>query len=253
MSTRKSNKYTFILRNIIVENVEKKYDIKIVSNISDSFVEPENTTKISELSSDKDLDIISFLDESKKLHKCNVSMIDFNSKKELSYSNYSCFWCRHPFDTSAIGCPISYETNTAVKRYMSEISKDVYTIKENITKNKILEAVKDINILNKNYFITDGIFCSFNCVMAFIDDNKFNRLYDNSIMLLTKMYNDIMNTKMVSINAAPHWRMLSNYGGNMSINEFRSSFNTVEFDNHGYMKNITFKSIGVLYEKKIKF
>jgi hypothetical protein len=253
MSSSKKSKYTFILKNINVENIEKKYDIKIVSNISGSFTEPENTTKISELSVDKENDIVSFLDESKKLHKCNVSMIDFNSKKELSFSNYSCFWCRHPFDTSAIGCPISYETNTAVKKYMSEISKDVYTIKENITKNRIIEAAKEINILNRNYYITDGIFCSFNCVMAFIEDNKFNRLYDNSIMLLTKMYNEIMNTKMISINPAPHWRLLSNYGGIMNINEFRSSFNTIDYDNYGHVKNISFKSIGVLYEKKLKF
>ena len=46
------------------------------------------------------------------------------------------------------------------------------------------------------YYETDGIFCSFNCCQSYINDNKHIRLYDNSHMLLLKMYNDLMELKI---------------------------------------------------------
>ena len=250
----KKNRYIFTL-NLDAEKIDKKYDIKIISNISsmdEDFI-PVNTTKLSELPVEKnDSDIVSFLDESKKLHKCNVSMIDFSTKKELLPDNiYYCFWCRHKIDSVPLGCPIAYVTDTAVKNYYSEISKDNYTIKENITKNKMIENDK-INILQKKYFLTDGVFCSFNCKIAFINDNKKNNLYDNSMMLSTKMYNEIYGTNKINIIPAPHWRLLKNYGGNLTIEEFRKTFNTVEYEHHGIVLP-EFKPIGNLYEKKIKF
>jgi hypothetical protein len=252
---KKINRYIFVL-NVDVEKIDKKYDIKIISNIIDDedFV-PNNTTKLSELPVEKGcIDIVSFLDESKKLHKCTLTMIDFNMNKKLEYSDsYNCFWCRHHIDTLPLGCPISYVSNTAVKKYYSEISKDHYTIKENITKHKIIESDK-IDTLEENFFFTDGVFCSFNCIIAFILDNKRNKLYDNSIMLTTKMYNNINGTAKISITPAPHWRLLNEYGGNLTITEFRNSFNKIEYDNFGTVKNLPeFHSIGTIYEKKLKF
>jgi hypothetical protein len=247
--------YVFVL-HIDTEKIDKKYDIKIISNIiiDEDFI-PNNTTKLSELPIEKNsTDIISFLDESKKLHKCNVTMIDFTSNKKLEFNScYNCFWCRNAIDTLPLGCPINYVANTAVKKYYSEISKDNYTIKENITKHKIIESEK-INIIEKCSYITDGSFCSFNCIIAFVNDNKKNKLYDNSIMLTTKLYNDINGTSKIHITPAPHWRLLNEYGGNMNITEFRNSFNKIEFENFGTIKNIPeFNSIGTIYEKKIKF
>lgn len=253
--------YTFVLVNIDTEKIDKKYDIKIISNLvvdDDNFI-PNNTTKLSELPIEKNsTDIISFLDESKKLHKCDVTMIDFTSHNKVEHNNsYNCYWCRNNIETLPIGCPINYIANTAIKNYYSEISKDNYTIKENITKHKIVQSDK-INIIEKGIYMTDGSFCSFNCIIAFVNDNKKNKLYDNSIMLTTKLYNDINNingtTNKISIIPAPHWRLLKEYGGNMSITEFRNSFNKIEFESFGIIKKLPkFNSIGTIYEKKIKF
>jgi hypothetical protein len=249
----KKNKYIFTLK-VDAEKIDKKYDIKVVSNISleDDYI-PVNTTKLSELPIDKNsLDVISFLDETKKLHKCGVTMIDFNSNKEiLPTDEYYCFWCKHKINTIPIGCPISYVTDTAIKKYYSEISKDNYTIKENITKNKVIDNEK-IDVLKKKCYITDGFFCSWNCKIAFINDNKKNKLYDNSMMLSLKMYNDIFGSNIVNIIPAPHWRLLKVFGGNMTIEQFRNSFNKIEYEQHGVILP-NFKSIGMLYEKKIKF
>ena len=255
-------KYIFTLKDVNTEKVDQRFGISIVSNITVDDSVPQNTTKISELSANRNTpEIISFIDEAKKAHKCTVSMVDFTTEKEFLYSTvYDCFWCRNsiPKTVMAIGCPIRYIPTQAVKSYYSEISKDKYTIKENITtkRQKSIEESKDscLTVIDKNYYLTDGIFCSFNCCMAYIDDNKHNSMYDMSEMLLLKMYHDVHPTKVQSIDMAPHWRKLKQCGGDLSIERFRDSFNKIEYQEHGYVSGIPkFKSLGILFEEKLKF
>jgi hypothetical protein len=270
MSSKKNR--SFVLRDIDTDEVDKKYDIKLVSNIStiDDFI-PQNTTKLSELTDKTSSDIVSFLDESKRLHKCFVTMIDFKTNNEhASFCSYNCFWCRHGIETKPLGCPIRYISRSARKVYNSEISKENYTIKENITESKqkiINESNKisptasvitsKVDVCSNNYYSTFGVFCSFNCIMAYILENKHNRLFDLSSILLLKMYNEILNIKnsqITLIKPAPHWTLLVEYGGTMTIKEFRQSFNRIEYEHHGHVKNFPeFLSIGDLYEQKIKF
>ena len=252
--TRKSNKYVFTLKNVDTEQVDKKFGIVFVSNIlEEDDIVPQNTTKLSELIIKSTPEIISFLDESKYMRKCNVSMIDFNSKEEISPFGYHCFWCRHPFETRTIGCPIRYVSKTATKTYYSEISKDTYTIKENVPNTKTVISDK-VTISKTPYYETDGIFCSFDCTAAFILDNKHNKIYNHSISLLMKMYNDMMGTSTEIINPAPHWRLLQEYGGYMNITEFRNSFNKADYDYHGTVKNFPeFRSMGLLFEERLRF
>ena len=260
--TTNSKKYVFTLKGVSTEKVDQRFGISIISNITVGDSVPQNTTKISELSVNRNTpEVISFIDEAKKIHKCNISMIDFKTKKEfVSDLSYYCFWCKNqiPETVMAIGCPIKYIPSQAVKTYYSEISKDKYTIKENITykKQQSIENSndKDLSLIKNNYYLTDGIFCSFNCCMAYIDDNKHTSMYDISEMLLLKMYHDIYPTKVQCIDMAPHWRKLKNFGGNLTILQFRDSFNKIEYQEHGYINGIPkFKSIGVLYEEKLKF
>lgn len=262
MSTKSPNKkYMFTLKDVNSDHVDKRFGITLISNISKT-KEPNNITKISELVTNKNSsEIISFLDESKKNHKCIVSMIDFNTEKNINELKYNCFWCKNkiPEQYNPIGCPIKYVPSQAVKTYYSEISKDKYTIKENITqtKQKQLEQLKDkrITIINNNYYSTDGIFCSFNCCTAFIDDNKHINIYTMSEFLLLKMYNEIYPDKVPSIEKAPSWRMLQCYGGNLTIEDFRKSFNKIEYKDFGetIITPIKFKSIGQLFEEQLKF
>lgn len=267
--TRKSKKYVFTLVNINSEEIDKKYNISIVSNIFNNEKQPENTTKIAELEdTNSNIDVISFLDETKRLYKCIVSMIDFSSGMDTDDMKYNCFWCRNPFDSKGIGCPIKYISNKAVKKYYSEVSKDNYLIKENITssKKKMLDSKQGfvfiplntnnsmIMIDKKEYYETDGIFCSFNCCKAYIKDNKHNNLYEHSEFLLYKMYNDMMGTKNIMINSAPHWKLLKEYGGNLQISDFRAQFNKIQYRYHGVLHDSDiFKPVGTLFEEKINF
>jgi hypothetical protein len=247
------SKYTLILTNINIEEVNAKYGINSDNiNIVDN---PNMTTKLSELKTEKGTpEVISFLDESKKSHNCNVSMIDFNAKLNINLLRYHCFWCKNPFETKPIGCPVNYISNQAIKKYHSHISKDTYTIKENITTSR-KEKIQDNNILIETspYYETDGVFCSFNCCKSYILDNKHNKLYDKSLILMTKLYNEITNTKNGVISCAPHWRTLEQYGGHLNIMQFRDSFNNIDYECHGMTKNIKFLPIGTLFEEKIKF
>ena len=266
---RKSSKYIFILKNINIEKIYEKYGIILDNNIVNSENIPNNSTKLTEINMEKPLELISFIDESKKSYQCIMSMLDFNTHKNIQTLKYNCYWCRHPFNTYPIGCPINYISNKITKSYHSEINKYTYIIKENISKTKLLNKNNDINtpfkftVLKNNnstfdikqdeFFFTDGCFCSFNCCKAFIKDNKNNSLYQQSDILLTKIFNDIMNKdvknkKLYNINPAPSWKLLKEYGGHMDITTFRNSFNKIMYESHGM-----FKPVGYLFEEKINF
>lgn len=243
--------HEFILTNIQPSKIEDKFNIKIVSNIQHNIDEtniPSNTTKLTEL--EEELETISFIDQTKKLHVCKISMIDFSSNRDVLNLKYNCYWCRHNFNTQPLGCPIEYISKKATKKYFSHISRDTYTIKENIPS----DVQSDLITFDTPYYITDGVFCSFNCIVAYILDNKKNKIYDNSTMLLYKMYFDFTNSKLFSIDPAPHWRTLSVYGGDLTIEKFRDSFSKSHYEQHGIVKQIPRqKSIGILYEEKLKF
>jgi hypothetical protein len=260
---KKAKTYTFVLKNINTEIIDKKYSITLSSNIISSHeMIPQNSTKIDDLIMNNHTpEVISFLDESKHLRKCNVSMVDFEKDtdhEEMSF--YNCFWCRFsiPDNIKVLGCPLKYVPHQVVKSYYSEISKDKYTIKENITYNRLeeLEETKDkrFKLIKRGYYMTDGAFCSFNCCMAYINDNKTNPLYRDSHILLLKIYNSIHHVHINDIDIAPHWRKLINYTGDLTIEQFRHNFNKVEYIDHGITMNFpTCYSIKTLFEENLKF
>ena len=69
----------FTLDNLDLDSVHKKYTISVSEQ--DNETNFNNTTKLSDLSKERGTpDIISFLDEAKRPHHCQLSMIDFNPK-----------------------------------------------------------------------------------------------------------------------------------------------------------------------------
>lgn len=236
-------KYIFVLKNINIDKILSQYGLNsnLVSDI------PEKSTKIEDLekSVENVIQNISFLDESKHSHKCAVSLINFN------YNQFCCFWDKNPIpmDVSPIGCPIKYLPDIARKDYTSEISKERYIITETIPSNR--KTGEYTTIEKRSIFETDGVFCSFNCIKAYLESEgvRNNPLYINSPELLLMLYNNITNIpySAIQIHSAPHWRMLKEYGGHMTISEFRNAFNHVNYSCHGMIS-----SIGWLYEGKIK-
>ena len=255
MRTKKEKSYTFTLVGVCVKNVDVRYGFLPNDSTNDSV---KNITKLTDLNTNKCAPIsISFFGESKETHKCNVSMIDFHSKSNANSLRYHCFWCKNPFDTLGIGCPISFVPKKFSRKYTSVINQNKYVIEEHTTKNSpVDDDIGSLNLVGEAYYQTDGVFCSFNCCSAYITDNKKNPLYTNSRMLLVNMYNDMFMKQIKAIPPAPHWKTLTHYGGHLSITEFRESLDNVEYKNQGCMSDIDIPkqvSLATLFEKKLKF
>ena len=200
-----------------------------------------------------------FLDEAKKDHQCIVSMYDLVGKEMPSQTDIHCFWCRHSFETVPIGCPLHYLSHRIIKKMASHTSKDPCFIRENISKQvfqKIQGNVDHVPVIEKDAYVVDGIFCSFPCCLAFIQEQKHrNPTYRNSENLLRQMCQRIfqMSAAPVTIHPAPSWRLLQEYGGHMSISNFRKCFENTHYINNNQLvhKMPTQKIVGFLFEKQI--
>jgi len=267
---KKRKKATFTLK-IDHEVVEVKYGFNIVSNIGNDNKSPstQEKTKLNDLpgSSNHEAKQLVFMDESKQTHLCQVTMIDhLNSEKLSSNMNIDCFWCRSAFDSQPIGCPIGYIPPKITKNYHSEITKDQYSITDNVTEYRrktistiigVQDSKFEINDDHGEYYLIDGIFCSFNCCVAFIEENKsISSLYQDSEDLLYSLYNKLVQKQTNYIIPAPHWRLLKKYGGHMTINEFRNTLGKAQFIDHNdykYVPPVSTKLIGHIFEKKVRF
>jgi hypothetical protein len=225
---------------------EQEFDNKSIR------LEHDTTTIVAK---QKQTKTVNFLDETKRTVKCHVSSSDLSTERD-NMLLYDCFWCRHKVENQPIGCPLRYIPQQAIKRYTSNISNDIYTIKENITtkRSEFLKETQEIRIQQGEYYETDGYFCSFNCVLAWIEDNKHDDRYNQSKMLLYKIFKMVNKGKITKLNPAPHWRMLTVYGGSLTISEFRENFDKIEYKEQGIITpKPNFLPIGTLFEERYKF
>tara|TARA_B100000989_G_C19511280_1_gene459205 strand:+ start:814 stop:1446 length:633 start_codon:yes stop_codon:yes gene_type:complete len=208
-----NKKITFILYNINTSELDRKYNINKKSNIEENKFK-KNVTQISDINNNNTQKYYIYLDEAKKQKKCLITMCDQLNNNLPKTTKLSCFWCRHPFDCSPIGCPIDFSNNK---------------------------------------YITDGIFCSFNCCLSFILENVHNTLYIKSNKLLINIFKTLFDKTY--IEPAPSWRLLKNYGGKYTIDEYRNLFYKIEYlSNDNYIDKIPkMYPIGWLYEERVKF
>ena len=247
-----NKKHTFILKNIDINKVDSKYGITIKSNLLETNIMPKNSTKIDDLASHNHTEFAPFLENSKK--KC-ITMIDSITSQRITSA--CCYWCRHAFSNVPIGCPLKYVPSEICQTYTSEITKEKYSITQKISQSKNLEYTNsNISVLN-NYYETDGSFCSFNCCMAYINDNTHNPTFKNSKNLLMKMYMEVFAGEKTidKINPAPSWRLLNMYGGFLNISEFRDSFsNRIYIDgNHRVTKLPKVVPVGYVFQESCIF
>jgi hypothetical protein len=169
----------------------------------------------------------------------------------------NCWWDRNSLsqDMIPLALPIkyvpSYIENKLLHNSLINMSDKLeYKINENIElndkdKHKIF---LDRNIITKNdisnnsninklemiineYYEGEGIFCSFNCMISYLKEvQSHNIKYKNSSMLILKMYKDIFGFyPNEMILEAPNWKILKEYGGDFSIEEFRKCFQVVTY------------------------
>jgi hypothetical protein len=282
-------KPVFLLRNIDVNILDVRFNVASLVKQDTGQQEElmQQKTKITDITDKDDSNFFSFLDESKKDHQCVFTMRSYLNQELLPEStNLHCFWCRHSFPYRPIGCPIEYVPPRVSKSYHSEITKDRYVLRENITPQQVrmleahqkrqqesqkgaMEGSSDsssattitdaesniqYSLVDNDYYLMDGLFCSFNCCLAYIKMNQNNPLYTSCEALLNRIYYTVFGSRSLPLIEAPSWRLLKNYGGHVSIEEYRKNFYKVEYlsaDNviYPFPKS---KCIGFLFERNIK-
>lgn len=243
--------YKFVLKALNIEKIDALYKLSITSNIGCVANNPNPVTKITDIISFDKSETITVLDDVKNPSICVVTMINIaNGTIYPKNTSMSCFWCRAPFKWTPLGCPINYVGCKINKRYKSNINGEVYELTENISNCGNVASTPEILVetLNNAYYETDGVFCSFNCLLAFIRDNKHNSIYKHSENLMYRMYFEIFGEHK-KLLPAPHWRLLSEYGGTLSIDDFRESFNKVEY----IQTTLHISPLGMIFEKKCLF
>lgn len=202
---------------------------------------------------------INFLDPQRQSKTWITTMRHIREKKplnELMAANTRCFNDHHPFETHPIGCPVSYHPSVACKTYFSEIDKHEITEKKEISSIDVDKYKNNgWEIDQRDYFLVDGFFCSFNCVLNFIRNNRHIAMYEHSEMLLYKLYQRLVGKHATKIIRAGDFCLLKEYGGHLSIEKYRAEFETVEYRNtysnyHGYPRQFP---LGRLYDVVAKF
>jgi len=140
-------------------------------------------------------------------------VMDIETKKVIQYisstvsltrgKRYRCWWCTLSIDNEPIGCPINVLHN------QSEVT-----------------------------YSTDGVFCSFNCVKAYINDKeRLNVMYKRSHVLLGHMICDMNgHVSPVTIDPAPDKCLLIEYGGYMTEEQYRHCFDRMLYTEKGIIK-----------------
>lgn len=291
-ASSKPKRHVIVLRKVDISAVDVKYGFQIAFNLAKPLV-PSASTTIGTLKGAKHASSSSsfertesarhtdfsaaipedamlsftYLDESKRNHHCVVTMAHLqraaaNGVEHATNTIHHCFWCRHPFQNAPIGCPIRYHAHRLVKTYYSEISRDTYSLRENVSDGQLrrnqaaLEAAH-LQVIPKDYYSYDGIFCSFHCAYAFIKDQKANPLYMDSEQLLFQLYEDSvvpLHGVRPPLDPAPSWRLLQAYGGHMTIDEFRKNLFKVEYkavDNILEPPGSKVRPVSFIFEKQV--
>lgn len=221
--TIKSTK--FILTGVYLSNFVKETSLN--TNVITGDISEENvttverdlddlnelyTTNVNDIIKEKSKKYITYIDPNKSKIKLWCSMYDIVQQIFLPLTTeVPCWWCREEFKTMPIGIPLHYHVKN---------TKNQAKFQNLFSGNEEYNTIED-------FFETEGVFCSFPCCKAFIIENS-PKCYSNSTTLLTLLYYKIYG-KLINIEQAPSWKILTKWGGHLSIEEFRSSFQQIEY------------------------
>lgn len=138
-----------------------------------------------------------------------------------------CFWCRQSIGDADIQCPIRYFPTEVQQTCLSEITNESYSIRQSIPSHSDIPQ-SNIKVVTDGYYQTEGQFCSYNCCIAYIEDNtNHHQLYSRSKVYLYKiLLTQDWYVKGTIIHPSPHWKLLSEYSGHMTPEEYKKSIGT---------------------------
>lgn len=141
-----------------------------------------------------------------------------------------------------------FELENEIKKLKKKINKNIFDCKESVYQVKFdnkstcncwwckhsfdnSKIELPINYYN-NTFYTYGIFCSYECCQAYNIDLNDENVFKRSSLLKFHYYKTFGEFK--NIKKAKDWKILSLFGGNVSIEEFRNSFENI--NDYNYLK-----------------
>ena len=267
----------------IDKNSEKiNYDFNNNENKKENKKETQNRTmidcssinKLNSLSLNKEPNTTYIQKEKVTLYDYNI-MFDINSETFLNIcKDIPCFYCRRKFESAPIGVPIKYYPSVYILINNSQLSKYSFNYKENVVKLNKNERKRLIDILQnnennicnfkqneknneknlhkvltKNFFETEGTFCSFNCIVSFIEENSSNPIYQNSNNLIYLMYKQIFGWyPEQSFIRSPSWKLRKEYGGPLSDEDYDKYIQTIPIIDTKQVKNTFSYSSEFTYE-----
>ncbi len=157
---------------------------------------------------------------------------EFRSKKTSTIVGVAkpkrhCWWDRNAFSGEPISVPIAHRPKTIRKQCTTQSQNYNFVICEPVQSEK-------------DRFDSVGSFCSPQCALAFIKDNSHDPLYRRSEFQLKYLFHE-------PFVAAPHWKMLNQYGGHLTISEFRKTFSNIV--KGSVYKNIESTMVGMVFEE----
>jgi hypothetical protein len=201
---------TFILKEINPAELDRSYSMKefieAVSNREFGFIEEKRVTKrstelktkLENLGIVKDqlprLDTIC-LSETLNFKICVSPTNNGQSKSVEDLRRVMCWHCKHSLPVKAYPLSLPLKWIPADERFEGE-----------------------------------GVFCSFNCIVAYLRDYP-SLVHRECGGLISMLYKKVFGkpVQLRQIVPAPNWRLLESFGGPLSIGEYRKTFQTVEF------------------------
>jgi|GEM_PF-5987706 len=241
----RGKKYKFNLNNVDFESIlfeytDNKEGSDIIETVIENFNENSQFTNRDGKRTKKHFVILS--DQYKNASKYWVNMLDYTQNGCLPpYTSKPCWWCRSSFKTHPIGCPIKYHKPT------TDIDKERLSLN---LKYFNLQLDKD-----EDFFETEGLFCSFSCVKAYILDElskSQSGKYKNSLTLLSLLHEKMCGSIHI-IKKAPTWKVLKDYGGHLTPDQYRENFNSFNYqESVNIRRPYMFSTSKYILEKKIK-
>lgn len=211
-----NGKYVLSLNDFNPENTLRRYGLW--ENDYDMIEDDIYVERTSDILNEKSDRYQYFLDSKKNRRKMWLHMVDFARDGPLpSCTDIPCMWCREPFITCPLGIPVSFLASDSQSR----------------ERKNIMKKCKNMNIpidSTFEFFETDGVYCSFPCIKSQILQEYSNPRYKNSLSLLSLLYMKLFDQHVHTIPSAPSWKLLSRWGGHMTVEEWRSSFDRIVYN-----------------------
>lgn len=208
----KKKSLMFVLYNINPLHIEQTLRISLVSNIT---TPRTSTVAHTPIAPSRIKEYTTYERRGGQLQELVVSTI---------HTSTHCYWDRHPFSTLPVHIPIRYYPNTIQQVFIPKRIEEYFAIRTYLS--RMDEDQHVIPTHKIDLYESDGVYCSFNCAFAAIQDQSTQSKYLHSYPLLVQCWKDLQNDER-PVNSiptpAPSWRLLQSYGGPLTIDEFRST------------------------------